>query len=940
MTNPTVDYKSSVFLPKTSFGMRANLVQKEPEILKYWHEQNLYQKIRQNSKGKPKFILHYGPPYANGNIHIGHAFSEILKDILNKYFQMQGYDAPLIPGWDCHGLPIEWKIEEEYRKKNKQKEDVPREEFINACRNFAKKWVEVQSEELQRLGIVADWQNPYITMDFKIEASICQELGKFLMNGSLYRGVKPVLWSVIEKTALAEAEVEYHDKKSDAIYVGFPILKTPVENLKNAKAVIWTTTPWTIPANRAIAYNKELTYSVIEVKKTNEGSLIKSGDRYLVAQDLLQDFTKCVGIEDYLEICRLQGDELIHTIASHPLKEMGYNFDVPLLPGDHVTSDAGTGLVHTAPTHGLEDFELGKKYDLELPEYVMADGVYAPQTPGFAGQHIFKVNPNIIEAIKNAGHLLISYSFNHSYPHSWRSKAPLIYRATSQWFISMDHNDLRKKTLDAITKVKWTPSQGENRIRSMVESRPAWCLSRQRAWGVPITLFIHKHTGEPLRDEKVHQRIVDKIAIEGVEAWHHYDNQTFLGNDHDPELYEKITDILDVWFDSGCSHRYVVADRPELGEKADIYFEGSDQHRGWFQSSLLESVGTTGEAPYKNVLTHGFVLDEKGYKMSKSQGNVVSPQEIIKTLGADILRLWIANTDYAEDVRVGKDILKQAEDIYRRLRNTLRYLLGALAEYKGQTFETKDLPKLEQWVLHRLAVVGKAHKELGKNYNIADFTTTLHTFCSNDLSATYFDIRKDVLYCDGIDSHKRQSALYVMNCVFQQLIHWLAPIISYTAEEAWHTYNGDQKSSIHMQQQPEIAADWLNQDLNNHYANLLEIRQVISGAIEVERATKTLGSSLQAHVFLYVAPELLSLVNGIDWQELAIVSQVSITSAAAPAHAFCLKNIENIAVVVEMAEGEKCQRCWKILPEVGQQPITDLCKRCDLVINKQEKRYA
>ena len=665
-----VDYKNTVFLPKTDFAMKANLATREPEFLEQWNNIDLYATLRRQSKDRKKFILHFGPPYANGHIHIGHALTETLKDIVNKTYQMLGYDAPMVPGWDCHGLPIEWKIEESYRDAGLNKDDVDLLEFRAECRTFAAKWVDVQKEEFKRLGIIPDWKAPYSTMDFKTEARIIEQLGKFLLNGSLYQGQKPVMWSVVEKTALAEAEVEYNDHTSDSIYVAFPITKTPLPILKNCAAVIWTTTPWTLPGNRAIAYGDDIEYSVLKMDKHQ--------NPVLIATDLVTDFLSQLEIETYELLGTLKGNTLSGVVCAHPLHGHGYDFPVPFLPGDHVTTEAGTGLVHTAPGHGLEDFELGEKFDIEVPLTVGDDGRYYDSVPEFAGVHIFKANPKVIEAIEKKGLLLHTTKIIHSYPHSWRSKAPLIYRTTAQWFISMDKSDLRSNALKAIEQVSWVPTQGKNRIRSMDESRPDWCLSRQRAWGTPMTLFIHKQTREVLRDAEVHARIVDAVAIEGGDTWYTSEASRFLGSKYNADDYEKVTDILDVWFDSGCSHEFVLKDREELTWPADLYLEGSDQHRGWFQTSLLEACGTIGEAPYRQVLTHGFTLDEKGHKMSKSQGNTVAPTTVINSLGADILRLWVVSVDYTEDHRIGNEILKYQEDIYRRFRNTLRYLLGAL----------------------------------------------------------------------------------------------------------------------------------------------------------------------------------------------------------------------------------------------------------------------
>ncbi len=928
----TKDYKDTVFLPKTLFAMKANLALREKDFLKYWQEIDLYSTLRTQSQDLKKFILHWGPPYANGHLHCGHALTYILKDMVNKTYQMAGYNAPLVPGWDCHGLPIELKVEEQYRAQGQRKEDVDVFAYIASCRAYANQWIEIQSIELQRLGIVADWQNPYITMDFKNEAKIAAELGKFLMNGGLYRGLKPVMWSVVERTALAEAEVEYHDHTSDAVFVAFPIVTSSLPILKGAYAVIWTTTPWTLPGNRAIAYGADHNYSVIEVLDGTD--LIPSGLRLLLAKDLITEVTTALEI-NYGMIGHLSGATLQGTICHHPWHGQGYDFAVPMLPGAHVTTDAGTGLVHTAPGHGLEDFLVGQEFGLEVPETVQGDGTYYHHVPLFAGKHIFKIGSEILEKLTEAGALLKSSKLVHSYPHSWRSKTPLIYRATSQWFISMDTNDLRAKAMREIDQVEWIPTQGKNRISAMVSQRPDWCLSRQRTWGVPITVFVHKVTGEALRDATVHQRIVEAIALEGIAAWHKYDSVHFLGSDYVASDFEKAKDILDVWFDSACTHTFILENNGAMAWPADMYFEGSDQHRGWFQTSLLHSCGTRGRAPYVQVLTHGFVLDEKGYKMSKSQGNGVDPQQVIDTLGADMLRLWVASTDYTDDVRIGAEILKHTQDVYRRLRNTLRYLLGALAEYDPKNAVAYDeLPSLERWVLHRLKDMEKSHQKLLKTYDFAAFYSELHTFCATDLSAFYFDIRKDTLYCDAPNGVERLAALNVMHHVFTHLVHWLAPVLSFTAEEAWHTYQkSETPNSIHAQRFPKAPRQWDNPSIAARWEDLRNIRKVLTGALEVERAAKTIGSSLQASLIMYVGTEWADRLTSVDWAELAISSQCLLVRAQMPANAFTLEEVKGIGVVVEIAEGQKCGRCWKITREVGSGRRQDLCSRCDEVVH-------
>ncbi|RZI45767.1 isoleucine--tRNA ligase [Candidatus Finniella inopinata] len=935
-----MDYKNTVFLPKTSFSMKASLAQREPEILQFWQSIDLYGRLRAKAAGRKKFILHFGPPYANGHIHIGHALSEVLKDIVTKTYQMMGYDAPLVPGWDCHGLPIEWKIEENYRAKGLSKDEIPVLDFLKECRSFAEKWMNTQKSELERLGILADWQQPYSTMTPSTEGKIAEKLLQFSMKGLLYRGLKPVLWSVVEKTALAEAEVEYKDHTSDAVFVKFDVVKSPLSSLVDAALVIWTTTPWTLPGNRAIAYGPDFDYAVIQVLTATD--LIANGQRLVLAKDLVPQFCQTVGLADYKIAETFKGEQLQGTVCAHPFQDQGYDFAVPALPGDHVTVETGTGLVHTAPGHGVEDFMVGKAFDLEVPATVQADGTYYAHVPLFAGQHIYKVAPKMLEALKDAGALLHATKLLHSYPHSWRSKTPLIYRATSQWFLNVDA--IRQQALKEIDRIEWFPAQGRNRIRSMVENRPDWCLSRQRTWGVPIPLFVHKQSGEPLKDDHVNARIVKAIGEQGIEAWHTLEDAHFLGADHNPNDFEKVTDIVDVWFDSACTQDFVLKHHPELAWPADVYFEGSDQHRGWFQSSLMASVGLTDKAPYRQVVTHGFVLDEKGYKMSKSTGNVVGPDQVINTLGADLLRLWIVGSDYTQDLRIGSEILKHQEDIYRRFRNTLRYLLGALADYTTEEqVTTNQLPDLEKWVLHQLTKLHQLHADCVKEYDFSTFYTALHTFCSVDLSAFYFDIRKDSLYCDAPTSAKRRAARTVMNHVFLALTHWLAPVLSFTAEEAWQAHSLSPKEnqvSIHEREFLTPEADWYQPALAEKWQVIRDVRRVITNALELERSAKTIGSSLQAHVAVYVSSEIALLLNGVDLAELAITSAATMVIAQSPGGAITLDDVPDVGVIVNSANGHKCDRCWRVLPEVNEEVTSagdershqDVCYRCEDVL--------
>ena len=911
--------------------MKGDLAKREPDLVNYWREIDLYKKLREKKASK-KFILHSGPPYANGHFHIGHAFNLILKDMVTKSYQMMGYDAPLVPGWDCHGLPIEWKIEEKYQKQKVAKESVPILEFRSECRAFASHWIGVQREETRRVGVVADFDHPYVTMDYKAEASITKELFKFLNNGGLVRGFKPVMWSVVEKTALADAEVEYHDRKSPAIYVAFPLIKTALEELHGAKVVIWTTTPWSIPGNRAIAYGTDIEYVLIEAKGWNEQSVTKESHKLVVAKALLETFATSVHLTDYTVLKTFEGENLKGSIAAHPLRGEGYDFDVPLHPGEHVTIDAGTGLVHTAPGHGLEDFDLCKTFGIEVPATVDEAGVFYETVPVFAGEHVFKVNPHVIERIASHDLLIGQSELLHSYPHSWRSKSPLIYRATPQWFISMDVNHLRETSLRGIDQVTWYPKQSRNRIYSMVEQAPDWCISRQRAWGVPIAIFINKKNGDVLKDPKVEGRILAAIEKEGSDVWFSGDAPSrFLVPDHNPDDYTAVQDILDVWFDAGSTQSFVLEDREDLGFPADLYVEGSDQHRGWFQKSLFLGCAHRGMPPFKAVLTHGFVVDGQGRKMSKSLNNGISPEEICNKLGAEILRLWVASCDYTDDLRIGNEILKHQEDVYRRYRNTLRYLLGALCDYdsdkEGVSYEA--LPDLEKWVLHRLHLLDVQHKQSIEKLDFQSFYTQLHAFCATELSAFYFDIRKDALYCDSNGSSVRRSARYVMDQIFNCLTHWLAPLLSFTAEEAWRSRHPND-ASVHLRDFPNVPKTWQNDPIESKFEVLRKQRRVVTGALEEARAKGVIGSSLQAQVSLYDPNKILK--DDVDYAELSIVSSRTILNQEIPDQAFQMDDVPGLGVIVSVAEGSKCERCWKVLEEVVTSPSQDLCVRCDDVV--------
>ncbi len=950
----SIDYKSTVFLPNTGFAMRGELPKREPDLLVRWQRIDLYRRQREQSRGRAKFVLHDGPPYANAHLHIGHALNKILKDVVNRSQQMLGFDADYVPGWDCHGLPIEWKIEEEYRAKGKDKDQVPIVEFRRECREFADKWLGIQREEFKRLGVVGAWDNPYTTMTYAAEAQIVRELGKFALNGGLYRGSKPVMWSVVEKTALADAEVEYHDHKSTTVYAKFPVVKPSLPALAGASLIIWTTTPWTLPGNRAIAVAAELNYTVVEVKEAAAAALAKPGERLVVAVPLVESFASACGITAYVADDRtaFAGERLVGTLCAHPLRSHpgakgGYDFDVAVYVGDFVTTEAGTGFVHIAPGHGSDDFELGMKHGLEVPQTVDGDGSFYAHVPLFAGKVVYTTegkpgdaNGAVIKALAEAGALLARGSLVHSYPHSWRSKAPLIFRNSPQWFISMSHGDLRKKALAAIDATQWVPAASRNRIRAMIETRPDWCISRQRAWGVPIAVFVDRHSGELLRDPEVIERVAKVFEQEGADAWFTSDPARFLRPGRNPSNYEQVRDIVEVWFESGSTHSFVLEDGNaggwQLKWPASLYLEGSDQHRGWFHSSLLEACGTRGRAPYEAVLTHGFVLDEQGRKMSKSLGNVTSPQEVVGKLGADILRLWVVSSDYSEDLRIGPEILKFQAELYRRLRNTLRYLLGNLADFgESERAAPEVMPELERWVLHRLWELDRLLRRTVEDKSAPEylrfnvFYSALHNFCANDLSAFYFDVRKDALYCDRPDSLRRRACRTVLDHVFSCLTAWLAPVLCFTTEEAWLARFPSDGDSVHLRQFPKVDAAWRDDALAAKWEKVRDLRRVITGAIELARAEKRVGSSLQVKPQVYAPEPFKQVLDGIDLAEVAITSASTLIYAPAPPSAFTVPEVADAGAVVTLAEGEKCERCWKVLPEVGtnkQHPT--LCGRC------------
>lgn len=960
-----VDYSQTLYLPQTDFPMRAGLPQREPDILARWNEIDLYGRLRAEAKGRTKFVLHDGPPYANGNIHIGHALNKILKDLVTRSQQMLGFDSNYVPGWDCHGLPIEWKIEEAYRAKGKNKDAVPINEFRDECRAFAQKWVDIQREEFKRLGVIGDWSHPYMTMSFAAEAQIAREIMKFATNGLLYRGSKPVMWSVVEKTALAEAEVEYEDYTSDTVWVKFPV-KAAFGRLANASVVIWTTTPWTLPGNRAISFSSKISYGLYKVTDAPADNWAKTGDLLILADKLAEDVFKQARVTGYERASDIDSGILDALECSHPLKGLGggYEFTVPLLDGDHVTDDTGTGFVHTAPGHGREDFDIwtANARDLEargissvIPYTVDADGAFTEQAPGFTGKHVLNskgekgdANEAVIKALIERGALLARGRLKHQYPHSWRSKKPVIYRNTPQWFIAMDQDirdngktkpgdTLRHRALQAISVTQWVPAQGQNRITGMISGRPDWVVSRQRAWGVPITVFVREKgdgSVDILHDEAVDLRIAEAFMNEGADAWYAEGaRERFLG-DHAKDGWKKVDDILDVWFDSGSTHAFVLEDAQNFpglagikrkidgGDDTVMYLEGSDQHRGWFHSSLLESSGTRGRAPYDIVLTHGFTLDEHGRKMSKSLGNTTAPQDVIKQSGADILRLWVAQSDYSDDLRIGPEILKGTIETYRKLRNTIRWMLGTLHHFKpSDTIAFGGMPELERLMLHRLsevdAIVRKAYAEFDYKTVIA----ALANFMNTELSAFYFDIRKDILYCDPASSLERKASLTTVSILCDAIVKWLAPILSFTCEETWLSYRTAEKPSVHLTAFPDGLAQYRDEMLAQKWETIRDVRRVVTGALEIERAAKRIGSSLEASPLIYVSDmNLLGILADIDVGEVCITSNAMVTNDTPPEGAFTLSDVPGVAVVVEKAVGKKCARSWKILPTVGDDP--------------------
>ena len=916
------DYRDTLLLPKTDLPMKAKLSENEPKLLDNWDKIDTYGSIRKASTGKEKFILHDGPPYANGNVHMGTALNKILKDIIIKSKQMAGFDAIYRPGWDCHGLPIEWKIEEQYREQGKSKEEVPINEFRSECRLFAKKWIDIQKKEFRRLGVFGDWGNPYTTMEFDSEAIIVREFHKFLMNDDLYCGSKPVMWSVVEKTALAEAEVEYKEHVSPTVWVKFPII-TQKKPYKDSNILIWTTTPWTIPANRAIAFSSKYEYGLYEVMEIEEGSLAKIGEKIIInnsLKDNLESASKAI-------IKFIQNvDEIENLICKHPFNSLGYEFDIPLLEGEFVTDETGTGFVHIAPSHGQDDYELASKNGIEAPFMIDDEGVYLPNVKIFAGKKVYEDdgsygdgNGAVIRELINSNALFAKGKLRHQYPHSWRSKAPLLFRNTPQWFISMEKNNLRDKSLSEIESVEWIPKRGKNRIKSMVDNRPDWVISRQRAWGVPLAIFLNKKTGEILKDKEINERIFNNFKKNGSDSWFELSSEEILGKKYNSDEWEKIDDILDVWFDSGSTQAFVLEGNQGIGFPADLYLEGSDQHRGWFQSSLLVGCGTRGKAPFKKVLTHGFVVDKDGKKESKSLGNVTKPEDLIKQYGADVIRLWVVSSDFTDDLRVGQDIMKANVESYRKIRNTFRFLLGNLDNFsEDEVVDYKDMPELERYILHKLCLIDNEVRESYENFDLKSVFQILLNFSNLDLSSFYFDIRKDSLYCDSPKSNIRKSTRTVLDLLFNYLVRWFAPILCFTAEEVRKSRFPDLNNSIHEMQFLNVKDEWNNSELFEKWERIRSIRRVVTGAIELERKEKRIGSSLEAKPIVFISnDDYADTLRDIDLPEIFITSQAELRNEKGPENAFTLDEINDVAVICDIAEGNKCSRSWKILPEVG-----------------------
>jgi isoleucyl-tRNA synthetase len=966
-TPQTPEYKSTLNLPKTDFPMRAGLPKREPAWLERWADMDIYNALREKAKTETRepFTLHDGPPYANGHLHIGHALNKTIKDMIVRSHQMMGRDARYIPGWDCHGLPIEWKIEEQYRKKGRDKDQVPINEFRGECREFAKGWVDIQREEFKRLGVQGNWEKPYLTMDFHAERVISEEFMKFLMNGTLYQGSKPVMWSPVEQTALAEAEIEYHDKDSFTIWVKFKVVGGG--DLEGAQVVIWTTTPWTMPSNKAVVYGAGISYGLYEITGTPDECWVNVGDRYLLADNQAADVMGRARLEEgqWTRVRDVTNAELESISLKHPLHGVedgnGEWDDLrDFRAADFVTDTDGTGFVHCAPSHGLDEYDLYR--DLGMLDQVITynvnpDGRYRDDLPLFGGKAILKpngkegnANAAVIDKLVEVGGLLARGKIKHSYPHSWRSKAPVIYRNTPQWFAAIDKavgdgqdqfgTTIRERALTEIDNVKWTPKSGRNRLHAMMEARPDWVLSRQRAWGVPLTCFTRKGVLPTdadflLRNADVNARIAEAFEAEGADAWYKDGaKERFLGGIVNPEDYDLVTDILDVWFDSGSTHAFTLRDREDGSEDgiADVYMEGTDQHRGWFHSSLLQSCGTNGRAPYRNVVTHGFTLDAKGMKMSKSIGNTIVPEKIIQQYGADILRLWVAQTDYTNDQRIGDEILKGTADSYRRLRNTMRYMLGSLPDFDAsKAVAPADMPELERLMLHKLLVLDGVVRDGYARFDFQGVFRAIFDFATLDLSSFYFDIRKDALYCDG-DTPRRLAALTVLDHLYGRLTTWLAPILPFTMEEVWLQRNGED-TSVHLVDFPETPAEWRDDALAARSETVRAVRRVVTGALEEQRTAKVIGSSLEAGPTVYLDADLAAVITDHEtFADLCITSQITVLEGEAPEGAFTLDDVKGVGVVFAKAEGQKCARCWKVLPDVGTHSHEAVCGRCDAAL--------
>jgi isoleucyl-tRNA synthetase len=937
------NYKDTLNLPKTAFSMKAKLTHQEPQRIDDWHKKDIYQVIRQQCKGRSKFILHDGPPYANGNIHIGHAVNIILKDFIVKAKTLSGFDAPLIPGWDCHGLPIEHKVEElvgkEFKKSNKKK-------FKEECRLYAQKQVEKQKQGFVRLGVFADWDNPYLTSDFKVEADIIRSLNKIISNGHLARGYKPVYWNVVGESALSEAEVEYKDKKSCQIDVQYPLanpemllkkIKYDKQKINSISIVIWTTTPWTLPASQAVSVHPELEYAIVQCHVNDVTKNL------IIAKDLVESSLNRYDINDYSVLTYFKGSDLEDLEVIHPL----YNKKLPIFLGDHVTSESGTGSVHTAPAHGVDDFNVAKKYNVSPINVIKDNGVYKDDVKFFAGEHIYKVENKIIDKLQEVNRLLASSFFTHSYPHCWRTKAPLIYRATPQWFISMSQEKLLDTSLSAIDKVEFIPPWGKNRLSATLSQSPDWCISRQRVWGVPIPLFINKNT------EKLHPNtsdIIEKVAelveTNGIDAWDDLDITAVLP-EKDIENYTKVTDTLDVWFDSGVTHSTVVAKNKNLQFPADLYLEGSDQHRGWFQSSLKTSIAMNKVAPYKSILTHGFVVDGNGRKMSKSLGNVIDPQKVVDTFGADILRLWVSSVDYTKEIAVSNDSFVKTSDIYRRIRNTSRFLLANIAGFDPEEhlIATKNMLAIDQWIINKTALLQEELIELYNSYNFPYVFKKIHEFCSIYLGSFYLDIIKDRQYTTSKDSLARRSCQTAMYHVLEALTRWLAPIISFTAEEIWQAIPGNRSHSVFFETwyQLPIVKSSLSQD--NFWEQVIDVKTRVNKAIEASRANGTIGSSLEAEIELYADPSIYSTLNTLaeELQFILITSKATLDYLDNAPNDAITTDDELLKIVINKSSHSKCERCWHRAEDINSnEDHPDICVRCvgNITGNDEVRKFA